>query len=81
MAINGEKIPPGVRSGPPRHIRMLNIKQTVVGIPAQFVDQNPAIFAHPEVFDPNRWLNGDSAGLEKWVIQFGRGTRMCLGIQ
>jgi cytochrome P450 len=44
-----------------------------------FVHSSKAIFKNPETFDPERWLNKDSASLEKWLVAFSKGPRMCMG--
>ena len=36
-------------------------------------------FPNPKKFDPNRWLNA-SERLEKYLVNFSKGTRQCLGI-
>lgn len=44
---------------------------------------DPEIFPDPHTFNPDRWLEPgiDSAHLEKFVLPFGRGSRMCIGMQ
>ena len=39
---------------------------------------NPEIFPHPTIFKPERWL--DDPSLTKYLLAFGRGSRMCLGM-
>ena len=37
-------------------------------------------FPDPEAFRPERWLDGSTSGLPKWVYQpFGGGPRVCVG--
>lgn len=52
---------------------------TIVGMSHLFVHYSPTCFASPEMFVPERWLQGDSAALEKWLVAFSRGPRACLG--
>ena len=50
---------------------------------------NPAIFPAPEEFRPERWLkdeettpkgSGAAGNLEKYLLPWGKGTRICLGM-
>jgi cytochrome P450 len=41
---------------------------------------NADIFPEPDKFVPERWLD-ESAELDKWLVAFSRGPRMCLGIK
>ncbi|KFY93220.1 hypothetical protein V500_03833 [Pseudogymnoascus sp. VKM F-4518 (FW-2643)] len=52
---------------------------TIVGMSGTFVHRSKAIFKNPETFDPERWLQKDSASLEKWLVAFSKGPRMCMG--
>ncbi|OBT92925.1 hypothetical protein VE01_08929 [Pseudogymnoascus verrucosus] len=52
---------------------------TIVGMSGTFVHSSKAIFKNPETFDPERWLKKDSASLEKWLVAFSKGPRMCMG--
>ena len=54
--------------------------RTAVGMSALFIEHNPVIFPNPESFLPDRWLKADCRALERYLIPFGRGTRMCVGI-
>jgi cytochrome P450 len=41
---------------------------------------NSRFFADPEAFRPDRWLDGSTTGLSKYVYQpFGGGPRVCVG--
>jgi len=62
--ISGEVIPSG----------------TVVSMGATILHKNPNIFPDPLTFDPERWLKGDSADLDKYLVSFSKGPRSCLGI-
>jgi len=42
--------------------------------------RDPTIFIEPEKFNPDRWLNPDSPGLDKYLVPFGKGARICLGM-
>lgn len=61
--ISGMEIPPG----------------TVVGMSIRLVHNSSEIFKSPEVYDPDRWLAGDSHMLDQWLVPFSRGPRSCLG--
>ena len=55
---------------------------TPVSMSAPHIHDHPAIFPHPRVFDPERWLPLEStgAGLQKYLVAFSRGSRQCLGM-
>lgn len=47
-----------------------------------FMHTNPEIFPDPFRFDPDRWLQGEkSAALDKYMVAFSKGPRVCLGIK
>ncbi|CAN9450796.1 unnamed protein product [Alternaria alternata] len=54
--------------------------QTIVSCGSTFVHFNADIFPKPDEFMPERWLD-ESAELDKWLVAFSRGPRMCLGIK
>ena len=39
-----------------------------------------SLFPNPERFDPQRWLNADDPYLDRYLVNFSKGTRACLGI-
>lgn len=43
--------------------------------------ENPDLFPSPRTFDPERWLQPDSARLRKYVVPFSKGSRQCLGMK
>jgi cytochrome P450 len=46
------------------------------------IHYNPTLFPDPRKFDPDRWLKGEeSKTLEKYLVSFSKGARMCIGIQ
>jgi cytochrome P450 len=45
------------------------------------VHRNEAIFPDAETFNPARWLFGDAGKLEKYLVPFGSGSRMCIGMK
>ena len=51
---------------------------TCVGMNTMFLNLNPAKFPEPLEFIPERWLNTQDKGPE--IYSFGKGTRMCTGI-
>ncbi|KIM39662.1 hypothetical protein M413DRAFT_19768 [Hebeloma cylindrosporum] len=53
---------------------------TVVSMGASLVHRNAKIFPDPCSFKPERWLQEDSAELEKYLVSFSKGPRSCLGI-
>ncbi|KDQ52020.1 hypothetical protein JAAARDRAFT_184595 [Jaapia argillacea MUCL 33604] len=62
----GVKIPPG----------------TVVSSSSTAVHLNPVVFPEPDVFKPERWLDGKGKlkeGLDVWLVSFSKGRHSCLG--
>ncbi|RMZ87608.1 hypothetical protein DV736_g5157, partial [Chaetothyriales sp. CBS 134916] len=53
---------------------------TAVGMSTVLVHRSSEIFENPEVFDIDRWMAPDAAGLDKWLVSFSKGPRSCLGI-
>ena len=43
--------------------------------------ENPELFPNARTFDPDRWLQADSARLRKYIVAFAKGSRQCLGIK
>jgi cytochrome P450 len=57
-------------------------KGTVVGMSTYLMHHNPDLFPDPDTFDPGRWLEPvTSKRLEKYLVSFGRGATMCVGMQ
>ena len=52
---------------------------TPVGMSSIFFHDDPAVFPEPQVFDPSRWLE-DKEFKQKFLFNFGRGTRQCVGM-
>ncbi|KAK8042079.1 hypothetical protein PG993_006602 [Apiospora rasikravindrae] len=55
-----------------------------VGMSIYHVHHNEALFANPEHFDPDRWLQqpqqqDKKEGLDQWFVAFSRGPRSCPG--
>ena len=51
-----------------------------VGINGAVVHYDKRIFGpDADRFNPRRWLEGDSKMMDKYMIQFGAGTRTCIG--
>ena len=45
---------------------------------------NPSVYPRPEQFQPERWLNANPERLQqmnRYFLPFGKGSRMCLGLQ
>ncbi|KAL3488637.1 cytochrome P450 [Aspergillus germanicus] len=66
LVYKGYNIPPG----------------TVMSHINYFVLMDPTIFPKPHEFDPDRWSRAASKGarLDKYLVNFGRGSRMCVGL-
>ncbi|TQV90374.1 cytochrome P450 [Cordyceps javanica] len=52
---------------------------TSIHMSAYLLNRYASTWRDPHEFDPARWMQGDSAVLEKYVATFGRGARQCLG--
>ena len=56
-------------------------KGTPVGMTSTLIHQNPEIFSQPLEFIPERWLDPvEKQRLEKYLVPFSRGSRVCAGI-
>lgn len=56
---------------------------TPVGMTSLFMHDNPKHFPNPDEFRPERWLEGGNESrerLKKYLVNFSKGTRGCLGI-
>jgi cytochrome P450 len=56
---------------------------TVVSMTSIYVHMNPKLFPNPHEFAPERWLDGEGKRkreMEKYLLTFSKGTRMCLGM-
>ena len=53
---------------------------TTFGQSNWFIHTDPDIFPEPNFFNPDRWSGPDSERQRRYLIPFGRGTRMCLGL-
>ncbi|PGH08839.1 hypothetical protein AJ79_05843 [Helicocarpus griseus UAMH5409] len=52
---------------------------TVVEMSSQFVHRNESVFEKPNDFIPDRWMGDNGQRLDKWLVNFSRGPRQCLG--
>ena len=53
---------------------------TPVSMTSIFMHENTKYFPDPKAFKPERWLNpGSRDRLEKYLVNFSKGTRGCLG--
>lgn len=50
---------------------------SAVSMDARTTQLNPTIFPEPTLFKPERWI--DNARLDKYLLTFSKGTRMCVG--
>ena len=59
------------------------LPQTTVSSSAHLYHFDANVFAEPETFRPERWLVSDevSKELEKNMMPFSRGSRICAGIK
>ncbi|KAH7306139.1 cytochrome P450 [Rhexocercosporidium sp. MPI-PUGE-AT-0058] len=51
-----------------------------IGINPAVIQYDKEVFgSDAEDFNPNRWLEGDTAKMDRTMLQFGAGTRTCIG--
>jgi cytochrome P450 len=57
--------------------------QTPVSESNYFVHMDSNVFPDPESFDPDRWLRAAEQGfrLDRYLVSFSKGSRMCVGIK
>ena len=60
---------------------ILTRSQAAVSVSATFVLMNHEIFPEPEKFKPERWMQPDSAKLDKFLVVFSKVPRSCIGIK
>lgn len=54
---------------------------TPIGMSSLLMHNNEEHFPNPRRFDPERWLQPDSARLRNYLVPFSRGSRQCLGMK
>ena len=66
-----------------RGCKFLRSVQTPVSQLTYLVHMDPSIFPNPHSFDPTRWIRAAQEGvkLEKFLVSFTKGSRVCLGIK
>lgn len=52
---------------------------TPVSMSSWLVHLNPKLFPEPDVFRPERWLEPGAEHLQKYLVNFSKGSRICLG--
>ncbi|KAF5388089.1 hypothetical protein D9615_000247 [Tricholomella constricta] len=62
--ISGHKVPAGA----------------VVGVSVVCLNNDEMVFMNPHAFSPERWMQPHSRDLDKHLVPFSRGPRMCMGI-
>lgn len=56
-------------------------KGSQVGVSAYTINRHPALWDHPERFDPMRWLDERKNAQHRFqFVQFGGGPRHCIGV-
>ncbi|KAJ3866885.1 cytochrome P450 [Lentinula novae-zelandiae] len=53
---------------------------TIVEMSALFMHMNPEVFPDPYVFNPDRWLAGETNEMMHDFVPFGKGSRVCVGL-
>ena len=66
-----------------RKKRLITLTQSSISMTFCKAAIDPAIFPSPHVFLPERWTDGWQEGFdyERYVLPFGRGSRVCIGQQ
>jgi cytochrome P450 len=57
---------------------------TAIGMTSMINHWNTELFPEPDEFKPERWLLEDGSqnyALQKKLIAFGKGTRVCIGME
>ncbi|GIJ99636.1 hypothetical protein Aspvir_003637 [Aspergillus viridinutans] len=54
--------------------------KTSVGMTSVLLHHNERNFPNSKKFDPDRWLGDEGKKLEKYQVGFGKGSRICLGM-
>jgi cytochrome P450 len=71
------------RSAPDTELRFKDWvipRGTSVSMSAVLQHENEAVFPEARSFKPERWLEDTSGKLDKYLVSFNAGSRMCLGI-
>lgn len=80
-------IPPGVRIVFPNTVDVSLLipprQQSLFSSSNVFILMNPNIFPNPHDFDPERWIRAAEKGerLDRYLVNFSKGARICLGMQ
>lgn len=54
---------------------------TPMSMSAMLMHHNEEVFPQPLVFRPERWLDaGERRRAERFLVNFSRGTRACVGV-
>ncbi|KAF8966429.1 cytochrome P450 [Flammula alnicola] len=53
---------------------------TIIAMGNTIMHRNPEVFPDPLRFCPERWLHSDTATLDRYLVSFSKGPRLCLGI-
>lgn len=52
---------------------------TPISMSSWLIHLNPSLFPSPDDFKPERWLEPGAERLKKYLVNFTKGSRMCLG--
>ena len=53
---------------------------TAMSMSLRDIHLDGSVFENPGQFQPERWLNGNKRELERFLVPFGKGTRVCVGM-
>lgn len=57
---------------------------TIFSCTSIVLHRDPTVFPDPDAYRPERWIEAEKEGrkgeLERFLVPFSRGTRMCVGV-
>jgi cytochrome P450 len=53
---------------------------TTVSMTSVIQHMDASLFPNPEIFNPQRWLDSEDAHLDRYLVNFSKGSRACAGI-
>ncbi|KAG6855015.1 hypothetical protein C0991_005944 [Blastosporella zonata] len=54
---------------------------TIVGVSVVCLNTDARLFEDPSLFLPERWMQHSSRELDKYLVPFSKGPRMCMGVK
>lgn len=79
--ISGHDVPAGVMFPAILPLPYFHLFQTIVGVSVACLNTDMNLFKDAHLFSPERWMQPNSKELEKYLIPFSKGPRMCMGVK